>query len=78
MGEKESQSRRLENGKVMWRRMEKNTEKKEGIEPMIKGLVERREKPDNIHYEPRNHGAKTKRPRNAKRKEEGEGERGLK
>lgn len=45
---------------------------------MIKGLGERREKTDNIHYEQRNHRAKTKRPRNAKRKEEGEGERGLK
>lgn len=77
MGEKESQSRRLENGKVMWRRMEKIPREK-GIELMIKGLVERREKTDNIHYEHRNHGAKTKRPRNAKRKEEGEGERGLK
>lgn len=47
-------------------------------ELVIKGLVERREKTDNIHYEHRNHGAKTKRPRNAKRKKEGEGERGLK
>lgn len=42
---------------------------------MIKGLVKRREKTDKIHYEHRTHGAKTKRPRNAKRKEEGEGER---
>lgn len=52
--------------------------RKTGIGLMIKGLGERREKTDNIHYEQRNHRAKTKRPRNAKRKEEGEGARGLK